>query len=78
MKKNSLREQIRPIVHVPPSKAFPKELAMINKLLISEKQKIIEQKSKADAIDLGKNNKSSASKGKSLSKSVCIEVNKDI
>lgn len=39
LKKHALREQVRPIVKCPPSKAFPKELAAINKLLLTENHK---------------------------------------
>ena len=39
LRKNVPREQVRPIVKFPPSKAFPKEMAAINKFLLTENQK---------------------------------------
>lgn len=74
IKKNSLRDQARPNVQMPPSKVFPKELALINKILITEKQKGTNKNT--DILGLGVGNKKMMfiSKGKILSKSVCIDV----
>ena len=66
LKKNALREQVRPTVGIPPSKAFPKEMEVINKLLIAEKQRT-QHKSK-------KQNSSNNKKEKLLSKSSFVEV----
>ncbi len=70
MRKNALRDQIRPAVRVPPSKAFPKELALINKLLTAERQKAqLPQKQQQER----KAALFKANRGKALSKSVCID-----
>ena len=76
LKKNTLREQARPIVNIPPTKAFPKELALINKLLITEKQK----GERDEILGISKNGKNNcknmiiSTKEKALSRSVCVDA----
>ena len=62
LKKNALREQVRPVVRIPPSKAFPKEMEVINKFLGAGKHKTA-------------NRHKLPTKDKGLSKSVCVDVN---
>ncbi len=74
MKKNSLRDQLRPMARVPPSKAFPKELELINKLLNAERMKARTRDENEGILGGGKNALFSKNKGKALSKSVCVDV----